>query len=637
MLMLNVRLIRKKRESWRNYVSSINSRTPTNKVWNMIRKITGKNIPSHSLHLKDPQGNSITNKEDIARTLGSTFKQNSSSDNYSDEFKSIKDKAEEDVLDFSTRNKHLSYNKRFKLRDLKRSIKKSKDTTPGPDNIHYKLLKHLPDETLIILLNIINNYWDSQTFPETWKEAILLPIPKPGKDRQNPNNYRPIALTSCICKTVERMVNERLIYFLEKFNKLSKFQAGFRSERGTIDQLVRLDTFIKDAFVNGDHVVGVFFDLAKAYDTTWKYGIMKDLHSMNLRGNLPIFIENFLSNRTFQILLSTTLFDESYDQEEGVPQGAILSTTLFNVKLNDIAKVLTNNTECSLYVDDFVIFIRSKSVITIQRLLQNNIDKIVKWTIKNGFTVSPNKTVAMLFCNRHKCGCWNPSLKLKGQDIEFVKEHKFLGLIWDTKLTFLPHIKYLKGKCLKALNIISVIAHYKWGSDSKALLKLYRSLVRSKLDYGSIVYMSANKTNLEILDIIHRNGIRLSLGAFKSSPKESLYVEANELPLKLRRKELAMRYALKIKSNPDNPVFDSIFKLPYKHLYESANFKSLGISINKLFRKANINSSKVMTNFIPQIPIWLSEPNEVSFKLSDYNKSTTSPDFFKTKFLTSLK
>ena len=294
---------KKKRESWKNYVSTINSRTPTNKVWSMIRKITGKNIPSHLLHLKDKKGNLITNKEQIANTIGETFAKNSSSANYSEEFRKVKKTAEEKPPDFKLkpREQEKAYNKRFKLRDLKRSIKKSKDTSPGLDSIHYKVLKQLPDETLKILLDIINKYWDSHTFPESWRKAMVLPIPKPDKDKQNPSNFRPIALTSCICKTVERMVNERLIYFLEKYKKLTKFQAGFRSERGTMDQLVRLDTFIKDAFVSGDHVVAVFFDLAKAYDTTWKHGIMRDLHTMGLRGNLPIFIQNFLSDRTFQI------------------------------------------------------------------------------------------------------------------------------------------------------------------------------------------------------------------------------------------------------------------------------------------------------------------------------------------------
>ena len=91
-----------------------------------------------------------------------------------------------------------------------------------------------------------------------------------------------------------------------------------------------------DDFIHNQHLVAIFFDLQKAYDTTWKYGILNDLHSMGLRGNLPIFIGNLLSDRTFQIHLGTILSDKIFHQEEGVPQGAILSTTLFNVKINDI-------------------------------------------------------------------------------------------------------------------------------------------------------------------------------------------------------------------------------------------------------------------------------------------------------------
>ena len=212
---------------------------------------------------------------------------------------------------------------------------------------------------------------------------------------------------------------------------------------------------------------------------------------MGLRGNLPIFIQNFLTDRTFQILLGTTISPEIYSQEEGVPQGAILSTTLFNVKLNGIAKELKEGVQCSLYVDDFVIFFKSRSVNTIERRLQNNIKKIAEWTLNNGFTLSPNKTVAMHFCN--KKGCYDPVLTLGDQEIEFVKEHKFLGLIWDKKLTFKPHIMDLKNRCFKALNIIRVLSYSNWGSDTKTLLKLFRSLVRSKMDYGCTVYMSGDR------------------------------------------------------------------------------------------------------------------------------------------------
>ena len=112
-------------------------------------------------------------------------------------------------------------------------------------------------------------------------------------------NYRPIALTSCLCKTVERMINDRLVWFLESNQLITKYQAGFRKNNCTNDHLIRLESFIRDAFVKKEHVVAVFFDLEKAYDTTWKYGIMKDLHKLGLKGRLPLFIQNFLSDRTY--------------------------------------------------------------------------------------------------------------------------------------------------------------------------------------------------------------------------------------------------------------------------------------------------------------------------------------------------
>ena len=541
----------KKRESWRQYVSSIDSRTRPTKVWNMIRKITGKNVPSCLHHLKDTNGNIITTKDDIAEKIAQTFERNSSSENYSTDFKTLKRREEAKTLNFNTR-KSYSYNKKFSLRDLKRSIKRSNDSSPGVDQIHYQILKHLPNETLKFLLDLINEYWVSGTFPECWRTALLLPIPKPGKDKFNSNSYRPIALTSCICKTVERMVNERLIWTLEKKGLLSKLQCGFRKGRGTIDQLIRMETFVRDAFANKDHLVAVFFDLQKAYDTTWKHGIMQDLHEMGFRGNLPIFIRNFLSDRVFLVLYGNVLSDE-YSQEEGVPQGAILSTTLFNVKLNGIVKAILPGVDCSLYVDDFVIIFRSSSIPTIERTLQLCINSIVEWTIKNGFTISPNKTVAMHFCLKKKC-IYDPVLTLGESTIEFVKENKFLGLIWDTKLSFKPHVEYLRKKCFKSLNIIKVLSHQEWGSDSKTLLKLYQSLVRSKVDYGSIVYRNADKKVLKSLEVIHNEGLRLSLGAFRSSPLESLNIEANVFPLRFRRRRLGLQYGLKIKSNNDKAI-----------------------------------------------------------------------------------
>ena len=147
---------------------------------------------------------------------------------------------------------------------------------------------------------------------------------------------------------------------------------------------------------------------------------------------------------------------------------------------------------------------------TFARQLQQNLDKISEWALKNGFKFSKSKTQCVHFCKIRKQHN-DPELYISGTKIPVVKEVKFLGVLFDNKLSFIPHNKYLKAKCLKALNLLKVLSNTKWGSDSSTLLKLYRSLIRSKLDYASIVYGSARKSYLQMLDTIHHQGLRLAL------------------------------------------------------------------------------------------------------------------------------
>ena len=94
----------------------------------------------------------------------------------------------------------------------------------------------------------MNNIWESGDLPSIWKLATVVPIPKPSKDHTDPINYRPIALTSCVCKTLERMVNDRLVWFLESNGLLANIQCGFRQGRSTLDHLVRFESFVRIGF-----------------------------------------------------------------------------------------------------------------------------------------------------------------------------------------------------------------------------------------------------------------------------------------------------------------------------------------------------------------------------------------------------
>ncbi|GFS23280.1 RNA-directed DNA polymerase from mobile element jockey [Elysia marginata] len=201
-------------------------------------------------------------------------------------YKTAKEKA---VVDFSSDNTE-PYNKPFMMSELKAALKKSNETAAGPDGIYYQFLTHLPSKCLDILLKILNDIWSCGIIPPSWKEANIIPIPKPNRDPSDPNNYTPIALTSCLCKTLERMVNDRLVWVLESQNLISKYQCGFRKDDSTFDHLIRFESGIREAFARKKQVLAVFFDLEKAYDTTWKHGILMDLHDSNFRGRLPTFI-----------------------------------------------------------------------------------------------------------------------------------------------------------------------------------------------------------------------------------------------------------------------------------------------------------------------------------------------------------
>ena len=317
-----------------------------------------------------------------------------------------------------------------------------------------------------------------------------------------------------------------------------------------------------------------------------------------------------------QVRVGSSLSDY-YDQEQGVPQGGVLSTTLFSIKINDIVKRLGNLTDCSLYVDDFCICYRSKSMATIERQLQQNLNKIENWATSNGFKFSKSKTQCVHFCQLGKQHD-DPVLHLYGSPIPVVKESKFLGILFDRKLSFIPHIKYLTAKCLKTLNLLKVLSHTSWGADRTTLLKLYRSLVLSKLDYGCIFYGSARKSYFQMLDPIHNQGLRLALGAFRTSVA-SLYVEADEPSLYSRREKLSLLYAIRLAAND---------------LYEqkSKAIKSFGIRISPLLESANIKPQNIEKHFTPNIPAWCMKPPEILFDLHSGKKSESNPHLLKDDF-----
>ena len=239
----------------------------------------------------------------------------------------------------------------------------------------------------------------------------------------------------------------------------------------------------------------------------------------------------------------------------------------------------------------------------------------------------------MHFCNQ-RTPHGDPELQLNGNAVQLVQETKFLGLIFDHKLSFIPHIKALKTKCLKALDLLKVLCSTEWGADSEKLLHLYRSLVRSKLDYGSIVYGSARKSYIKMLDTVHHQGLRLATGAFRTSPVQSLYVACKEPSLEKRRLKLALQYVVKLGTNKTNPAYGCVFNSRDQELYEKkpGYIKPLRFRIKDTLEELNVDLNTLVQSHFSEIPPWELAKPQVNLELSKTKKSDTHPISYQEQF-----
>ncbi|GFY78236.1 putative RNA-directed DNA polymerase from transposon BS [Trichonephila inaurata madagascariensis] len=250
--------------------------------------------------------------------------------------------------------------------------------------------------------------------------------------------------------------------------------------------------------------------------------------------------------------------------------------------------------------------------------IQTTINNFTKWAEQNGFVFSTEKTVCVVF-SRKRVVFPNPELFIGRSLIKVVNEEfKFLDRIFDQSLRFHRHLKDRKIRSAMALKHPQSISKY--SLRSRPNIRLYRALIRSKLDYGSVVYSSACKSLLKILDPVHHQALRLCLGAFRTSPVESFYAEAYEPPLDLRKKYLCLNYLMKIQSMKTNTACSYLFNFS---LYDfNSQRSSLTYSqpfhfrIRDLINDLNLNIGKIALYKISEVPPWKVIYPKVDFTLS---------------------
>lgn len=440
------------------------------------------------------------------------------------------------------------YSEPFSLIELENVLDTIKPKAKGPNLINNKTIKNLDNNGKLFLLNLANNSFINNSIPNEWKNAKVTMIPKKPNDSHNPNNYRPISLTNTIVKVVEKLIKNRLVYFLESNNLFIKNQSGFRSNKRTIDNIFYIKQKCLEAFTNKRakstmKVGGIVFDIEKAFDKVWHEGLLYKMHQLKVPTKLAIWIKNFLSNRTFYVSVNGK-DSIQHPIQTGVPQGAILSPTLFLIFINDIPITMDKHRYVSyslLFADDLSHFSSDFNLRYLQAKLQDYLNLLERWLTKWRLKTATNKCTYNIYTENGNCQ-EELDLKLFNTSIKKENNSKYLGIHLDQNLSLSHHIDQLKEKCMRKLNFIKVLKSRKWNAKTKTKINVYNSMVRSNVDYAGPLFENVSESNKNKIESIQYHGMLHIL----NKPKGSSHTEMrNELKLKSlseRNRDLKIKY-----------------------------------------------------------------------------------------------
>ena len=519
-----------KREHWRTTTGNLNLAQDGTKAWSLLNNLSGDCRRQNPKPMKF-ENESIAEDQKKAEIFNKYFASIS-------KVTPNTDKHKEKIQDLKTKEKspsvaEVTFEENFTLAELNRAMKKMRARkSPGQDKIHNEMLVHLGQEGKAAVLCLINYTWQKKVFPKAWRNAVVSPILKKGKPQEEMSSYRPISVTSCLGKLAERMVNSRLYWWLETTEMLSRNQAGFRAGQRTTDQLFRMSQRILDGFQKRQHTTAVFVDLKQAYDRVWRKGLLLKMKTAGICGNLYEWIKQFLTDRTIQTKINDGLSSKE-TIEEGLPQGSPLSCTLFLLFINDLPDALT--VENALYADDLAMWITSKYTLYNRRKLNQSLDILGKFCDEWKLKVNTLKTVYTIFSTSPNVSKEEPSLFIDGNILKKELNPTYLGVKLDTRLTLSEHMKEVKKKADKRLNIVKKLASTSWGADKNTLRQLFIGYVRSSMDYSLILQSICSESSQQTIDKIQNQALRFISGAMKSTPTAAVEVHTNVAPMNLRR------------------------------------------------------------------------------------------------------
>jgi hypothetical protein len=494
------------------------------------------------------------------------------------------------------------------------------ESAPGWDNIPTKFLKLLKNQVAPVISHLANLCFSTGMFPGPLKQSIVTPVYKSG-ERDDVNNYRPISVLPAISKIIEKLINNRLIAYLNKFNIISDFQFGFRRSRSTEDAILSLTNLIVDKIESGKKCLAVFLDLKKAFDTVSLPTLVCKMERVGIRG-LPLrLLSDYLHGRTQKTKLGDHISNE-VDITFGVPQGSILGPTLFLIYINDLINLKINHGNIQSYADDTVIVFEGDSWESVFVNANVGLCKVSSWLKSNLLTLNVNKTNYICFTKYdntqphvnqnlkiHTCSPTD-NLLCNCRDIERVSSTKYLGVILDQRLSWHQHIEFVNGRIRKLVWIFKILRHV---ANKTLLNQLYVTLAESIMTYCITVWGGATKSKFLEVERGQRCLLKVMYLRPYRFPTFELYKISDQLSM---RKLYILHTILKLhKTLECNPTLltrrrkNTVAPLTaYKSLFAKRQYKTRSAYLyNKINVKINIyqqnkyNGKKSLTEWLKML------------------------------------
>lgn len=379
----------------------------------------------------------------------------------------------------------------------------------GLDKINNEMLKNLPENAIDYLTSIYNACLKTQYFPNVWKTAKVIPIPKPGKPLNRPASYRPISLLSSLGKVLEKLVKEKLLDFITHNNILPQEQFGFRQGHSTVHQIKRICNDIKLGFQSGQSTALVLLDIEKAFDSVWHSGLVFKLLSLQFPLHLVRMIKMFLSDRFFCVNVGNSVSDLKLIPA-GVPQGSVLGPILYNIFCADIP--ILNPCRFAAYADDLAIYYSHELgqvlVTELQCALYNLEEYYFKWKIK----LNSDKTQSIFFTRKRKI-CFLPdrNLRICEKDIQWLESVKYLGIFLDKKITFNRHVTYIIEKVNLYKKILYPLINRNSNLNIDNKMLIVKVIFQAIILYGCPVWGNCAKTHIKRLQIAQNKLLKMVL------------------------------------------------------------------------------------------------------------------------------